>query len=239
MNHQGKAWLEKNLSEILSDYSESSVFIANNTKYNASQLPLVFNVTVSFLSQHNCTPTGSPPVVYDRVYHQEWAWICDFAVLSGYNTYLVENGKIQYLISDSSVKPRENSTNTTNDTLQVFLHQSKAWLDRDLEEIISDFNENAFILVNGGKVEGLPSLREFFKKGLVFLNAECEHVSGTPPVVEGKLVYTGWTWQCKSGFLSGVTSYLIENGKIAAAIENTQFAPVPHFNKYEDSGFLQ
>jgi ketosteroid isomerase-like protein len=99
-------------------------------------------------------------------------------------------------------------------TQQVWDHHIKAWSDRDVDAIVSDYGNESVVVMNSMVYRGPKEIRALFGNLFKVFDRASEHEID-PAIVTGKLVYI--TWRAKIDEVSypmGTDTFLIDDGKI-------------------------
>lgn len=103
----------------------------------------------------------------------------------------------------------------TRTTQEVFDHHVQALIARNLDEVVADYAENAFIITPEGVTRGRPAIRGLFANLLEALpNAQ---FAAKTLIIEGEVLFLEWTADsARNKVNDGVDTFLIRNGQIQA-----------------------
>ena len=100
-------------------------------------------------------------------------------------------------------------------TKQVWDHHIAAFGKRDLDAIVSDYSETAFIIVNNKVYEGHVQIRSVFVQLFDLFSHGVAQVQ--PAVVKAQTIYILWNLHPDGyGNFVGTDSFVVEDGKIQA-----------------------
>jgi hypothetical protein len=99
-------------------------------------------------------------------------------------------------------------------TEQVWEHHIQSWEARDLTAIVSDYNAESVLIVNGNVFRGRAEIEQVFSKLFAIFDGGINRID--PPTVVGRIVYLTWhfTPMGLSEFY-GTDSFVIEDGIIS------------------------
>lgn len=105
-------------------------------------------------------------------------------------------------------------TSTANaDTESVWQHHISAWSSRDLNAIVSDYDEKSLLIVNGKSFMGRNEIRKVFTELFNIFDHGSNRID--PVIIYDRIVYI--TWHFTPNNLKefyGTDTFVIENGKI-------------------------
>lgn len=88
------------------------------------------------------------------------------------------------------------------------------WQNRDLDGIVSDYADDAVVMLVNTKHRGKAEIRVLFAKLFGIFDQAVDHVID-PVTVDGKLVYFTWRTKVKGvAYPFGTDTFFIEEGKI-------------------------
>lgn len=95
----------------------------------------------------------------------------------------------------------------------VWNHHIEAWSARDLDKIISDYNDESIMIVNGQVFKSKMEIRRVFQRLFEIFDNGSNRID--PVIVAGRVVYITWHFQPQAGYeFYGTDTFVIENGKI-------------------------
>ena len=100
-------------------------------------------------------------------------------------------------------------------TQKVWDHHIASWSIKDIDAILSDYSENAFVIVNNKVYEGHDQIRSVFVQLFDLFSHGINQIQ--PAVVKAQTIYILWNFH-PDGFGSfvGTDSFVVEDGKIQA-----------------------
>jgi hypothetical protein len=95
----------------------------------------------------------------------------------------------------------------------VWEHHIEAWSHRDLDGIVSDYDETSLLIINGKTYIGLDQIRTVFSSLFKIFDTGENRID--PTVINGRIVYITWHFTMP-GFeeFYGADTFVIEQGKI-------------------------
>lgn len=111
-------------------------------------------------------------------------------------------------------------------TDSVWQHHIQSWSRRDLEAIVSDYNENSLMIVNGRMYLGKDQIRSVFRNLFEIFDNGVNKID--PAIVKDRIVYITWNFTPKDREeFFGTDTFVIENGVISV-----QTIASPLYEKY-------
>lgn len=103
------------------------------------------------------------------------------------------------------------SAGSTTD--QVWQHHIDAWVARDMDAIVSDYPEDALLIVNNRILRGPEGARKMFTHLFKLFDNGKNRID--PAIVDGRIIYITWHFTPKGGEETyGTDTFVVENGKI-------------------------
>ena len=100
-------------------------------------------------------------------------------------------------------------------TQKVWDHHIQSWTSQDLDAILSDYDEAAFVIVNNKVFEGHNQIRSVFTQ-LFELFSHGNNVIH-PAIVKAQTIYITWRFTPDGlGSFVGTDSFVVTDGKIQA-----------------------
>ncbi len=100
-------------------------------------------------------------------------------------------------------------------TQKVFNHHDASFSNKDADAILSDFDENAFVIVNNKVYQGHDEIRSVFEQLFVLFSKGTTKLQ--PVIVKAQTIYIMWDFYMDGlSSFGGSDSFVVENGKIQA-----------------------
>jgi ketosteroid isomerase-like protein len=116
--------------------------------------------------------------------------------------------------------------NAKRNTEEIFNHYMDAFLRRDLDDIVSDFDEKSIMITSPDKkVTGVAGIKEFYKQFLDMI--EDGTTFGVKQLtIEGDVAFLQWTANAPSSSINdGVDTFMMRDGHIYAQTVNFSITP--------------
>lgn len=99
-------------------------------------------------------------------------------------------------------------------TTEVWTHHIEAWEARDLTKIVSDYNSDSVLIINGKTFRGRAEIEQVFSQLFTIFDGGVNKID--PATLLGRIVYITWhfTPNGDSEFY-GTDTFIIEDGTIA------------------------
>ncbi len=94
----------------------------------------------------------------------------------------------------------------------VFKHHIQSWNDRNLDAIVSDYADDAVVVIQGKVHRGKSAVGPLFQ--WLFRAFDGTKLVFDPTIVEGGMVYITWRVTKAGVEHEGTDTFIIENGKI-------------------------
>jgi hypothetical protein len=105
------------------------------------------------------------------------------------------------------------NTTAYADTPTVWKHHISAWEARNLDEIVSDYDEKSILILNGEIFKGPAQIRSVFTSLFKIFDQGTNKIS--PPTIIENIVYIQWSFTPQgSQEFDGTDTFIIENDKI-------------------------
>ena len=100
-------------------------------------------------------------------------------------------------------------------TQNVWDHHIQSWSAKDLDAILSDYSENAFVIVNNRVFQGHDQIKSVFTQLFELFSHGINKIE--PAVVKAQTIYILWNFTPEAfGSFFGTDSFVVEDGKIQA-----------------------
>ena len=98
-------------------------------------------------------------------------------------------------------------------TQEVWQHHIDAWVNRDLDAIVSDYDHSSVMILNNRVYKGQGEIREVFKNLFLIFDQGSNQI--TPATIEGRVIFITWRFTpiADRQYL-GTDTFIIEKGKI-------------------------
>lgn len=103
---------------------------------------------------------------------------------------------------------------TTRATEEVWKRHIDAWSKRDLDSIMSDYTEDAVVVLNNQTYEGRPAIRKVFQRLFEIFDQGENHID--TPTIKDRLVYITWHFTPRGQqTVFGTDTFVVENDAIS------------------------
>lgn len=100
-------------------------------------------------------------------------------------------------------------------TQKIWDHHIQAWGAKDLDSILSDYDEAAFVIVNNKVFQGHDQIRAVFTQLFELFSHGVNQIQ--PAVVKAQTIYILWRFTPNGfGSFMGTDSFVVSDGKIQA-----------------------
>ena len=100
-------------------------------------------------------------------------------------------------------------------TQNVWEHHINAWGQKDLDAILSDYDESAFVIINNKVFQGHDQIRSVFSQLFELFSHGNNNIQ--PAVVKAQTIYITWKFTPNGfGGFAGTDSFVVLDGKIQA-----------------------
>ncbi len=99
-------------------------------------------------------------------------------------------------------------------TIEVWQHHIEAWESRSLSDIISDYDEQSILILNGKIFQGQASISKVFSSLFSIFDRGENKID--PVIIVDRVVYITWHFTLSSELKThyGTDTFVIEKGKI-------------------------
>ena len=115
------------------------------------------------------------------------------------------------------------TTSPSRTAQDVFKHHAQAMVAGDLNDIVSDYADDALFITNAGVLHGRSGVREGFTK--IFADLPNARFDVRPRILEGDVMFLEWA---ATGTASraddGVETFLVRDGEIV--LQTVHYTPV-------------
>jgi len=120
----------------------------------------------------------------------------------------------------------QNVTNETNETKAVIEHQLEAWVNQDIDGLVSDFAWDAYVLANGTYYQGQNEIRYLFMNAFYSFNySNCTNNYFGSPFYLNRTAHTTWGMNCSGYTIQVADTFEVENGTIKYMISDSFYVP--------------
>jgi hypothetical protein len=119
------------------------------------------------------------------------------------------------------------STNHQRTTSEVWAHHIEAWEARDLTAIVSDYDADSVLIINGKIFRGRTEIEQVFSQLFAIFDGGVNRID--PPTLVDRIVYLTWHFTPNGDAeYYGTDTFVIEDGVIAV-----QTIASPLYDKFE------
>ena len=98
---------------------------------------------------------------------------------------------------------------------ETWEHHIDAWEARDIERIISDYNEESILILNNKIHKGLDDIKKVFLKLFQIFDNGINRID--PVTIEGRVIFITWYFTPKGSSMEyfGTDTFIVEDSKIS------------------------
>lgn len=98
-------------------------------------------------------------------------------------------------------------------TAEVWQHHIDAWVQRDLDAIVSDYTDESLMIVNNRIYRGQDEIRKVFEHLFVLFDEGSNRID--PAILDGRIIYITWFFTPTGDHeYFGTDTFVVEDGKI-------------------------